>query len=101
MTVRYSAVPAARRSYPKRTLAPGGRWERLMRHLHAHGPRPISALSRETDPGVHARHIERRKIMLALKALADLGLVHTTPDGWSLTAAGADALNHLDGETPQ
>lgn len=98
MTLRYSAEPRDRTSYPKGRLAPGGRWERLLRHMRAHGPRRISALSRETDPGVHAGHIERRKIVLALKALADLGLANSTPDGWSITAAGAAALSALDGD---
>lgn len=97
MTLRYHAVRGSE-AYPPGRLAAGGRWERLLRRLSSDGPLRMGQLSALTDPGHHDRKLERAKVRTALQALARSSLVEPTDAGWTITAAGADALAAIGGD---
>jgi hypothetical protein len=97
MTLRYRA-PSPTPRYPRGELAPGGRWERLLRRLHDDGPLFMNRLLIATDPGHHDREVERLKVKAALRALYRRGLIATTDAGWAITLDGRAALNALTGD---
>ena len=97
MTLRFHAVRGSE-AYPPGRLAAGGRWERLLRRLQSNGPLRMGRLATLTDPGRYDRKRERAKVRTALQALARCGLVEPTDAGWTITAAGADALAAIGGD---
>ncbi len=94
MTLRYHAPTPAPR-YPRGRLAPGGRWERLLRCLHNAGPMGMNRLLNATDPGHYDREAERVKVKAALRAMFRRGLITAAPAGWTITPEGRDALANL------
>lgn len=94
MTLRYTIESSAPR-YPRGRLAPGGRWERLLRCPHNDGPMGMNRLLKATDPGRHDRDGERVKVKAALRALLRGGLITWTDAGWAVTPDGRAALANL------
>lgn len=97
MTLRYHAPTSAPR-YPRGRLAPGGRWERLLRRLHNDGPMGMNRLLNATDPGHYDREAERVKVKAALRAMFRRGLITSAPTGWAITPEGRVALANLHGD---
>lgn len=79
---------------PLDPLRPDGRWARLLKALER-GPLDPSQLFDAIDQGRYPRWRERRKIVVALHAMASLGLTAATHYGWVRTVTGAAALQAL------
>lgn len=95
-----SAEHAAARQEPAPgTYAPGGRWERILRALNAHGPLKASeiyAAVRQNGVQLHSSKAERAKIWRALVGLEGLGFVDAVCARFSITPRGEAALRDGD-----
>ena len=74
----------------------GGRWHRILTALNGQ-PMTTDQLFAATDPQKHPEPLERRKIKVALRDLAALGLIDKAAGwGWASTADGRRTLTDME-----